>query len=88
MTGQLGVLYGMTLISEAYRHPEHKVLSVGEFAVVSDPLTHGAYSDRGGVDSVPIDGVTEKIAGRGWLLSESIAFAVANSRSIAWAKRI
>ena len=88
MTGQMGVLYGMTLISEAYRHPEHKVLSVGEFAVVSDPLTHGAYSDRGGVDSVPIDGVTEKIAGRGWLLSESVAFAVANSRSIAWARRV
>ena len=87
MTGQLGTLYGMTLISEAYRHPEHKVLSVGQFAVISDPLTHGAYSDRGGVDSVPIDGVTEKIAGRGWLLSESIAFAVANSRSVAWAVR-
>jgi hypothetical protein len=87
MTGQLGTLYGMTLISEAYRHPEHKVLSVGEFAIVSDPLTHGAYSDRGGVDSVPIDGVTEKIAGRGWLLSEAVAFAVANSRSVAWAVR-
>lgn len=88
MTGQLGILYGMTLISEAYRHPEHKVLSQGEFAVVSDPLTHGAYSDRGGVDSVPIDGVTERIAGRGWLLSESIAFAIANSRSVAWAQRL
>lgn len=87
MTGALGTLYGMTLISEAYRHPEHKVLSVGEFAVVSDPLTHGAYSDRGGVDSVPTDGVTEKIAGRGWLLSESVAFAIANSRSVAWAVR-
>jgi hypothetical protein len=87
MTGQMGSLYGMVLISEAYRHPEHKVLGVGEFAVVSDPLTHGAYSDRGGVDSVPIDGVTEKIAGRGWLLSESVAFAVANSRSVAWALR-
>lgn len=87
MTGQLGTLYGMTLISEAYRHPEHKVLSVGEFAIVSDPLTHGAYSDRGGVDSVPIDGVTEKIAGRGWLLSEAVAFAIANSRSVAWALR-
>ena len=88
MTGQLGTLYGMTLISESYRHPEHKVLSVGEFCVVSDPLTHGAYSDRGGVDSVPIDGTTEKIAGRGWLLSESIAFAIANSRSVAWAQRL
>ena len=38
MTGELAVLYGMTLISEAYRHPEHKVLNQGEFLVVSDPL--------------------------------------------------
>jgi hypothetical protein len=87
MTGQLGVLYGMTIISEAYRHPDHKVLSQGEFAIVSDPLTHGAYSDRGGVDSVPIDTTTEKKAGRGWVLSESISMAIANARSVAWGIR-
>lgn len=88
MTGQLGVLYGMTIISEAYRHPEHKVMQVGEFAVISDALTHGAYSDRGGVDSTPIDGTTEKISGRGWLLEEQIAMAVANSRSCAFGLRL
>lgn len=88
MTGQLGVLYGMTIVSEAYRHPEHKVMGVGEFAVVSDALTHGAYSDRGGVDSTPIDGTTEKISGRGWLLEEQVAMAVANSRSVAWGLRL
>lgn len=88
MTGELAVLYGMTLISEAYRHPEHKVLSQGEFIVISDPLHHGAYSDRGGVDSAPLDGVSEKVIGRGWLLSESIAMSIANSRSVAAAIRV
>lgn len=88
MTGELAVLYGMTLISEAYRHPEHKVLDQGEFVVVSDPLFHGAYSDRGGVDSAPIDGVSERMIGKGWLLSESMAMAIANTRSVAVATRI
>lgn len=87
MTGELAVLYGMTLISEAYRHPEHKVLSQGEFLVVSDPLMHGAFSDRGGVDSAPIDGVSEKIMGRGWLISESMAMSIANTRSVSYAVR-
>ena len=88
MTGELAILYGMTLISEAYRHPEHKVLNVGEFIVVSDPLTHGAYADRGGVDSAPIDPTTERQIGRGWLLSESFTAVIANTRSTAYAKRV
>lgn len=88
MTGELAILYGMTLISEAYRHPEHKTLDQGEFVVVSDPAFHGAYSDRGGVDSQPIDGTTEKIMGRGWLLSESMSQAIANTRSVSFGRRV
>jgi hypothetical protein len=88
MTGELAVLYGMTLVSEAYRHPEHKTLEEGEFAVISDPAFHGAYSDRGGVDAQPIDGTTEKVVGRGWLFSESVSMAVANNRSVAFGRRI
>lgn len=87
MTGELGVLYGMTLISEDYRHPEHKVLSQGEFIIYSDPAFHGAYSDRGGIDSQPIDTLNERIVGRGWLITESIAMAVANTRSVVFGIR-
>lgn len=87
MTGELGVLYGMTLISEDYRHPEHKVLSQGEFIIYSDPAFHGAYSDRGGIDSQPIDAINERIIGRGWLLHQSLAIAVANNRSCAFGIR-
>jgi hypothetical protein len=88
MTGELATLYGMSLISEAYRHPEHKTLDQGEFVIVSDPAFHGAYSDRGGVDSQPIDGTTERMIGRGWLFSESVSLVVANTRSVAFGLRI
>lgn len=83
LTGELGTIYGMTVTSDAYRHAEHKVLSQGEFFVISDALNHGAYSDRGGLKSTPIDISTEQIPGRGYVIHESMAISVSNSRSVA-----
>lgn len=88
LTGELATMYGMTLTSDAYRHPEHKVLNQGEFFCIADPLNHGAYSDRGGLNSSPTDIVNEKIPGKGWVIHESIAISIANSRSIAKGIRI
>lgn len=83
LTGELGVMYGMTVTSDAYRHPEHKVLSKGEFFVISDALNHGAYSDRGGLMSTTTDISVEGLPGKGWVLHEQLSVSVANSRSIA-----
>jgi hypothetical protein len=83
LTGELGTMYGMTVTSDAYRHAEHKVLGQGEFYIISDALNHGAYADRGGLQSTPIDISSEKIPGRGFVIHESLAVAIANSRSIA-----
>jgi len=88
LTGELGTLYGMTITSDAFRHPEHKVLGQGEFFVISDAMNHGAYSDRGGLQSTPIDISIEKIPGRGFVLHESLAVSVANSRSFAKGYRL
>lgn len=88
LTGQLGVLYGMTITSDAYRFPEHKVLGQGEFYVISDEINHGAYSDRGGIMSTPTDITTERTPGRGWVLQETIAMSVCNARSVAKGFRI
>jgi len=88
LTGELAVMYGMTITSDAYRHPEHKVLNQGEFYVISEALNHGAYSDRGGINSAPIDIVNEKIPGKGWVIHEEIAISVANSRSVAKGQRL
>lgn len=87
LTGQLGVIYGMTILSDAYRHPEHKVLDQGEMYVIGDPINHGQYTDRGGVTSQPIDITTEKVPGRGWVFSELMSMVIANSRSVARAIR-
>lgn len=88
LTGCLGTIYGMDVISDAFRHPEHKVLNQGEFFVISDALHHGAYSDRGGIISTPTDISTEGIPGRGFVFHETIATVVANSRSVAKGIRV
>lgn len=88
LTGELGVMYGMTITSDAYRHPEHKVLGQGEFYVIADALNHGAYSDRGGLQSTPTDIGVERIPGRGFVIHESLAVSVANSRSVAKGLRL
>ncbi len=88
LTGELGTMYGQTITTDAYRHPEHKVMGRGEFYVISDALNHGAYSDRGGLQSVPTDISVEKIPGRGYVVHESIAVSVANSRSVAKGLRL
>jgi hypothetical protein len=83
LKGELGVMYGMTIITEQYRHPEHKVLNPGEFFVVSSAATHGAYGDRNGIDASPLDMTTERIPGRGWNAVESLFMSIANNRSVA-----
>lgn len=88
LTGELGTMYGMTITSDAYRHPEHKVLNKGEFFVISDALNHGAYSDRTGLQSRPIDVSTEGVPGMGWVVWEPLALSIANSRSIAKGVRL
>lgn len=88
LTGQLGVIFGLTAITDAFRHPEHKVLSQGEMFIVGDPINHGQYTDRGGVESMPIDGTHERVPGRGWWMHESMSMVIANARSVAKATRV
>lgn len=88
LTGEIGTLYGCTVTSDAYRFAEHKVLNQGEFFIISDSTNHGAYSDRGGLQSQPIDISQEQVPGRGWVMYESFALSVANSTSIAKAIRV
>lgn len=88
LTGQLGQILGMTIFTDAFRHPQHKVLNKGEFFVVGDEVNHGIYTDRGGVTSTPTDIGTEMIPGRGWAFAELMSMTIANSRSVAKARRV
>jgi len=88
LAGELANIIGLTVVSDAFRHPAHKVLDSGEMYVIGDPINHGQYTDRGGVDSQPIDGTHENIPGRGWMMSESLSMVIANARSVARGVRV
>lgn len=88
LTGQLGTILGMTVLTDAFRHPQHKVLNRGEMFIVGDEINHGIYTDRGGVTSVPTDVSHEMVPGRGWALAELMSMVIANSRSVAKARRV
>lgn len=88
MHGQLGTLVGLDLLTDAFRNPNQKVLNKGELYVVSNPENHAAYTDRGGIRSVPTDGASHGNTTKGWLLSEPFSFVLANPRSVAKAQRI
>lgn len=82
LTGRIGTIYGTTLVSDYFRHPQQKVLNPGDVYVIGSPDQHGGYSDRGGVESQPIDAAIEKIPGRGWHMSELFSLVIMNSRSL------
>ena len=82
-TGKLGMVHGMEMVSDHFRHPQHKVLEQGEMYVVSSPDTHGQYTDRFGVMSEEQTAAHQGISGRGWHMSELISVFIANDRSVA-----
>jgi hypothetical protein len=88
LNGYLGTLIGMTLITDAYRQQNQKVLNRGEIYVIASPENHAAYTDRGGLTSTPTSGADQGNTSRGWLLSEIFSFTLANARSVSKGQRV
>lgn len=87
MTGRLGTVYGMDLVTDGMRDPRLKVLDSGELYVLSTPEYVGAYTDRGPVQSLPATN-TNGVLGRGWDMSESLSMAVGGAKGVCRGKRI
>lgn len=87
-TGRLGTLLGMELITDGFRAPEHRVLKDGELYVVADQDYHAMYTTRGGTQSTPTSGANQGNTDRGWLLSSTFSFTLANVRSVSKAVKI
>lgn len=83
-TGTLGVIWGMQVHTDGFRLPEQKVIGSRDVIITSDPVTHGGYSDRGGVVSTPVDGAYEGVPSRGWFMYELMSQALVNPKSVVW----
>lgn len=88
LSGQLGTLLGMSILTDGFRQPNQKVLERGEIYIVSTPEHHACYSDRGGIKSTPTSGSDQGNTTKGWLLAETFSFTLANPRSVSKGIRI
>lgn len=88
LTGKLGTILGMTVKSDGFRHPEHRVLERGEQFIFGPADTLGTYTDRGGIDVTPIDAAITGIPGRGWNMYAMQSQTLANFRAVACGKRV
>lgn len=83
MSGTLGQILGMTMTTDAYREPMLKVFERGDMYIVSSPEFHGAYTERGPIQSraKESDGSGQGPA-RGWYVWELVSISLHNNRSV------
>jgi len=87
LTGKLAYVHGVPMVSDHFRHEQHKVLNAGDVYMFGSPNQVGQYTDRDGIVSQAIDVTHEKVPGRGWVMSELLSMVIANSRAIARGNR-
>lgn len=88
LTGKVGTVFGLELMTDGFRPENQVVLGRGEIYVVSDAENHGTMGSRGGIESIPTDGANQGETTKGWLLSEIMSLVLPNARSVAKARRI
>ena len=88
LNGAIGTIFGMEVVTDAFRQPNQKVLNRGEIYVVASPENHGSYTDRGGIVPTPVDGATTGTSTKGWFMEEFFSLVIANPRSVAVGRRI
>jgi len=88
-TGVIGKVLGLTLISDAYRVPQLRVLNQGQMYLLSRPEFLGAFTDRGPVNAQERNAAADgqNIPARGWFLWEMLSMTAPNGRAVVQATR-
>ena len=82
LTGRIGTLLGIDLITDAYREPILKVLDQGDLYLISSPEYHGTFTERGPVNSQAVNSYESGEPSRGWSMHELISMVAHNPRSV------
>jgi hypothetical protein len=83
MTGRIGQLFGLQLITDGFRLPEQQVMPEGTFYVLTASDYLGAFTNRGGIEATPLNLAQMGQAGVGWFLSEEWSISLTNNRGVA-----
>jgi hypothetical protein len=88
-TGRIGSIFGLGLITDAYRHPKMRVLSKGDVFALGAPDQLGGYTDRGPVTSLPLNAANSQgVSGKGWHMEETVSMVMHNSRAVSYAAKL
>lgn len=88
LTGKIGTLFGMQVITDSFRIPEQRVVLPNEIYVLSNPENMAFYTDRGPLNSKEAnDAATVGIPMRGWFFWELLSMVLFNDRAVAKAER-
>ncbi len=87
-TGVLGNLLGMRITTDGFRDPNQRVVAANEGYFLTDPSNLGAYTDRDGIRTRPVDSYPDGVPARGWQFSELIATGILNTRGVVKIRRV
>lgn len=86
--GYLGMMYGVSIMTDNFRQPNLKVLEPGDIYMVGDPLHHGVLTMRGSMIAENINKFAEGESKKGWFMDEIISLVIGNSKSVVAGKKI
>ena len=87
-TGRLATIYDMDIIVDGFRPKNMQVMDPSEMFITAEPAYHGAFSDLGPIEAIPRDTYDDGMSAKGWFISEWIAMAIVNAKSVQLAKRV
>lgn len=87
MTGNIGTLMNMRIMTDFYREPILKVLDAGDMYILSSPEMTGTFTDRGPVTSVEVNSYPDGVNARGWFFTEILSLTLHNARAVVKGKR-
>lgn len=87
MTGNIGQLMNMKIMTDFYREPILKVMDAGDIYIMSSPDMTGTFTDRGPVTSVEVNSYPDGVNARGWFFTEVLSLTLHNARAVVKGKR-
>lgn len=88
MSGHLGSMYGVNLLTDGFRYDTLQVLNPGQFYFLSAPNVLGAQTVRKDVNTAPINLYLIGKPERGWFMHKIMGLTVANGRAVVAGNRI
>ena len=87
LTGRISQIYGATIITDALRKENQRVLQDGEIFVSAAKENVGVFTDRGGLEASATDGSVVGTSDRGWFMEEHFSLTCPNGRAVQYLRR-